>query len=145
MTLSTLRTAAGLTRLAGPYVALAALKRLVPLHTLARWTWRAPRGPRNPERERRIIAQTIKLGHLSRSRDRDCLQRSLLLYRELSRAGADPSLMIGFERVDEGDVAGHAWIVVDGRPVAESAEAIARLVPTCVFGRHGNRERTPLA
>src|SRR5262245_50325727 len=142
MRASQLRTATGLTRLVWAYFAFGALRHLVSLDTLARWAWRRPRGARNIAREQRIIAQSIKLGHLSRTGDRNCLQRSLLLYRELSRAGADPSLVIGFEPNNH-EVTGHAWIVIDGRPVAESPTLIARLTPTCAFGRHGHREPPP--
>jgi len=54
---------------------------------------------------------------LLRSRD-NCLDRSLLAYRYLLAAGASPSLVIGFERPDDA-VLGHAWLLVDGRPVGE--------------------------
>ena len=45
---------------------------------------------------------------------RNCLQRSLVTYRLLARAGADVSAVLGIRR--EGlALAGHAWIQLDGR------------------------------
>jgi hypothetical protein len=49
----------------------------------------------------------------------NCLERSLVAYRFLGRAGASPQLVIGVAR-DERGVRGHAWVTVDGRPIGES-------------------------
>jgi hypothetical protein len=132
------RCAAGLAviRLAGVYLALAVLKRAIPLPVLARWAWREPRGRRNREAERHAIARSIWLRRRLADMDRDCLQRSLLLYRELSRAGADPTLMVGFSN-EAGRVQGHAWVVADGAPIGEAAPDPSRCVPTLSFGRRG--------
>jgi hypothetical protein len=50
---------------------------------------------------------------------RNCLERSLVLYRLLSRAGANPALVLGVRPGPE-RVAGHVWIEIGGRPVAET-------------------------
>jgi hypothetical protein len=66
----------------------------------------------------------------------NCLERSLVLYRVLSRAGAQPALILGARR-DAPSVAGHAWIEVDGAPVCEpEREAYA---PIVAFGARGLR------
>ena len=65
-----------------------------------------------------------------------CLERSLLAYRFLSGAGADPRLLIGI-RVGGGSVIGHAWVVVDGEPLFEQG---ADFETFFAFGRDGTLE-----
>jgi hypothetical protein len=121
------------------YLGFGVLRHLVRLDRLALWAWQSPDGrPAGPDHEARTVALAIRLGQLFRAIDRDCLQRSLLLYRELSAAGAAPSLVVGFGRQDT-RVVGHAWVVVRGEPVAESPEWLASLAPAMVFGRGGQR------
>jgi hypothetical protein len=72
--------------------------------------------------------------------ERDCLPRSLLLYRELSRAGADPSLVVGLRQAD-GAVEGHCWVETEGRPVAEPCDE--RFAPLWTFGHAGAIFRRP--
>ena len=50
---------------------------------------------------------------------RNCLDRSLTLYRVLSRADARPTLVLGARR-GETSVAGHAWIEIDGESPFDS-------------------------
>ena len=45
-----------------------------------------------------LLGRAIKTSRLIGVPDRDCLQRSLLLYRVLSRAGANPRLVVGVRR-----------------------------------------------
>ncbi len=116
---------------------------MVPLPRLVGWAWREPSGPRDPRAEARAIATVVRLRRLTFGDRGDCLQGSLVLFRELSRAGAGPRLLIGFRRT-EGRMAGHAWIVVDGRVVAEPANAVGRFVETIAFGERGVRvDATP--
>jgi hypothetical protein len=130
-------TAWHLTRLGPIYLAYGAFKRLVPIRTLARWSWRPARGTsRNLDAEQRLVSSVLRLSRASGS-DRDCLQRSLVLYRELSRAGADPTLVVGFRRTDRG-LEGHAWVETDGVPVAEPTVREQGFETTCAFGRGGN-------
>lgn len=125
-------------RLGSAYVLIGFLKYVLPLPVLVRWTWREPRGDRNPDAERQVIGRAIWVRRLLGDTDRDCLQRSLLLYRELSRAGADPTLMVGFAKAG-GRVRGHAWVVANGTAVAETPPEAANFVPALSFGRRGRR------
>ncbi|HUL73814.1 MAG TPA: lasso peptide biosynthesis B2 protein [Vicinamibacterales bacterium] len=136
--LQSLATAVGIGRLLPMYAAFGALRYVVPLPTLARWAWQAPSAPRDLAREQRMVARvTWVQAHVARLRPRgDCLHRSLLLYRELSRSGADPMLVVGFRQAG-GRIVGHAWVLADGGPVAESAEAVEAFTPALAFGRDG--------
>ena len=109
------RTGRTIGRLLPVYVAYAFLKRIVPLPQLARMAWKSGPVTRDPEAERRAIAAVTRLRQWF-GRDADCLQASLVLYRELSRLGAAPILAVGF-RGHVGGVEGHAWVSVDGRPI----------------------------
>jgi transglutaminase superfamily protein len=126
-------------RLLPLYVALGALKHLVPVQTLARWAWRPSAGPADPERVRRAVARVWRTQGLLNVGDRDCLQRSLLLYRELSRLGADPTLTIGF-RQSAAHLHGHAWVTTGDEIVAEPA-GVTAYVPAIRFGREGVLEQ----
>ena len=117
-------TAAGLARLLPWYLAFGALRHLVPLPWLARWAWRASSGERDLEFEQKLAARVIRLRRTLEGGRGDCLQSSLVLYRELSRAGADPTLVVGFRRAN-GRMQGHAWVLAEGRPVGESQDASA--------------------
>jgi hypothetical protein len=131
-----------LARLTVPYLSYAVLKRVVPTTILARRAWRArrPKMTRDLEREQRAIATVLRLRRLFGGDRGDCLEAGLLLYGELSRAGADPRLVIGFAR-DNARVIGHAWVEVDGRSVGETDPA-DRFVPAVRFGAFG-RPETP--
>jgi hypothetical protein len=135
-------TAAGMGRLLPWYVAFGVLRHVVPLPRLARWAWHAPSGPRNREFERKVTGRVERLRRILERGRGDCLQSSLLLYRELSRSGADPTLVVGFRR-DQGRMQGHAWVLADGRPVAASQDSIDGFAPTFGFGRSGTLEPTP--
>jgi hypothetical protein len=60
----------------------------------------------------------------------------LLLYRVLSRAGADPTLVVGFQRVND-RILGHAWVRVDGRTLIEPEPDLVRFSPAFGFGARG--------
>ena len=129
-------------RLLPLYVALGALKRVVPVQTLARWAWRPPAGPPDPERVRRAVARVWRTQGLLNLGDHDCLQRSLLLYRELSRLGADPTLTIGFRHSAQ-HLQGHAWVTTPGEAVEVVAEpaGVTGYVAAIRFGRNGALEQ----
>jgi hypothetical protein len=137
-----IRSAWALARLLPAYASFALMKHVVPLETLARRAWREPDDRRDRAAEAHATSRVVRLAHLLRAADRDCLHRSLLLYRELSGAGADPALVLGFRR-EGAALRGHAWIVVDGRPIAESAESLAAFAPAMTFGAHGVRTSAP--
>jgi hypothetical protein len=131
-------TALRLAFYAGACVVLSGAKRLVPLPVLARAMWRDPRGPRDPRREARDVAAVLTATRWLGMRGRGCFQRSLLLYRLLSRSGANPRLVIGFRRQGNG-VEGHAWVKVDGRPIGDLDAGAAAFTPLASFGRNGDR------
>jgi hypothetical protein len=112
------------------------LKRVVPLPKVARMMWadRHARG-RGSERQQRIVraARSI-LRARPLSRDENCLDRSLVLYRFLSMEMLDPRLVLGVRCGPEG-VEGHAWVTVDGRPVVEAS--VADFAPIAVIGPAG--------
>jgi hypothetical protein len=111
-------------RLCPVYFLVLAQERLRPLGKLAAWAHRTPTAKRERDRseEARLIACIVRLCRWFGAIDRNCLRRSVLLYRELSRVGAGPTLNIGF-RQGSGGLEGHAWVVLDGRAVAEADPA----------------------
>ncbi len=123
-------------RLLPAYLLLGLLKHFVPLRWLARWVWCPPAGRRDREAERHLAASVFRLSQLVGLPDRDCLQRSLLLYRVLSRAGAEPKLVVGFDHV-AGRIVGHAWVIIDGHTVSEPQIDLLRYSPAFSFGSQG--------
>jgi hypothetical protein len=100
------------------------------------------------ERDRRVEGQIIRFAWaIYRARPRrnrdNCLERSLLVLRYLSRAGAEPRLRIGARRRDE--VLGHAWVVLDDRPLFESVTSLDGFVVLAEFadGRRVSSEAEP--
>jgi hypothetical protein len=95
---------------------LPVLKHLVSVETLA--SLMTPRRPDTPSdarrRERTATIQRVvtTAGRLIVSSN--CLERSLVTYRLLARAGADVMLVLGVRR-DGRALDGHSWIELDGR------------------------------
>ena len=114
---------------------LPVLKHAVPLPRLTKLMWRdgtpSPRDPREEERVLKVV------GGLSRRAGGNCLARSLVVYRCLSRINADPVLVAGMSR--KGTLVGHAWVTVDGRPLLESPESLDGFVEVLHFGPGGIR------
>jgi hypothetical protein len=77
---------------------------------------------------------------LSRHPETRCLVRSLVVYRFLLRAGFAPELRVGFERTEAG-LRGHAWVLVAGVAVTDSAAQLAALTPAMTFVPEGLRAR----
>lgn len=112
------------------------LKRTVPLPRLVRLMWLSPHSvERNVERERRTIRI---VGRLSRASGGNCLERSLIVYRYLARAGADPRLVVGISK--PGEFLGHVWVTVDGRPMLESPESLRGYTELVTFRAGGAQE-----
>jgi hypothetical protein len=107
---------------------------MVPATTMARWAWRRS-SLRDQDRELRAIAAVSRLRRTLGADRGDCLEAALVLYGELSRAGANPRLVMGFRREDE-RMAGHAWVEVAGAIIGETP-ASPPFVPTVVIGPHG--------
>jgi transglutaminase superfamily protein len=126
---------------------LPGLKYALPLPRLARLMSVRARGDRRwPARERRILALTERLYEADAflAADDDCLERSLLTYRYLARAGADPRLVVGMREAAR-DPRGHAWVTVDGRPVTDTEELVDSFAPIVSFGAGGTRQAEPAA
>jgi hypothetical protein len=122
-----------LLRAVGWRMALPALKHLVPLPTLVRMMC--------PGRQRRVRTRLESVSFLLAHGGRvafssNCLERSLALYRFLTEAGARPRLVMG---VAEGSpaIAGHAWIEVDGLPLADATTP--KYAPVLAFGANGRQ------
>jgi hypothetical protein len=125
-------------RMAAWSVVLPLLRRVVPVRRLARLAWAGSTGVRDAARERQIVRLSAALPRLRlRRRDANCLERSLLAYRFLAQASANPALVIAVRREGEAGVVGHAWTTVDGRPVHESEAAVGDFVPLVEFGPGG--------
>jgi len=72
----------------------------------------------------------------------NCLERSLLAYRYLGRAGAQPRLAMGVRRVG-GHVDGHAWIIVGNSVVDNDLQYGLQPFATVVeFGSDGRPIRS---
>jgi len=121
-------------------VTLPVLKYLLPFPTLARLMWSEPRRQEDHQSGRPdvILKAWRSGGRLLVSKN--CLERSLLLYRLLSREGANPTIVFGVDRGTE-TVNGHAWIEVDGGVVHDPATADYTRVAT--FGVNGQLAGTP--
>jgi hypothetical protein len=115
---------------------LPVLKRMLPLRRLVMLMWAAGPGGQARGEARPIVVLSASLTRLRPRLRSNCLERSLLAYRFLSRAGADPRLVIGVGNVD-GKMAGHAWVTLDGVPVHEPPETVVGFAPLVEFGREG--------
>jgi Transglutaminase-like superfamily len=121
-------------------LALPVLKRALPLAALARLAWPRRRSPsRRPDREELVTRIATRLyGGGAAEADDNCLERCLLAYRFLAQAGAEPRLACGVRKAD-GEIVGHAWIVLDGRPFAHAGERIEEFTAITAFGQGGAR------
>lgn len=131
-----LRSAWDIARLLPLFVSFGILKHLVPIRRLVRLAWHPPVPLPHPDAMQRVASLILRIGTFAGWPDRDCLQRSLLLYRELSRLGGQPELVVGFRR-SGANLVGHSWVTLDGRLVAEDARGLDAFVPALRFGSHG--------
>ena len=114
------------------------LKRVVPLETLVRLMHRRPLGPRSPALEARLEGYIAQRARFPFRAPANCLERSLAAYRVLCARNAAPELVIGFRRT-AGEVRGHVWRTVDGRPLGESSATLANYTAVEVFDSEGRR------
>ena len=117
---------------------LPVLKYIVPVRVLARFMWSPPTESASGEsadadaRLRSLLFIWQHGGRLFVSAN--CLERSLVLYRLLSKNGSNPRLILGVNRRDAG-IAGHAWIEKDGRAFLDDmVQSYERLA---IFGVNG--------
>lgn len=119
---------------------LPVLKHALPLPRLARLMWSERAGERRPKQEAQVATLARWIYRLRPLAWRDnCLERSLLVYRYLSRSGAEPRLVVAVGLDDEG-VAGHVWVTVDGEPVNDSRAGLQVFSPVVTFGAHARRD-----
>jgi len=117
------------------------LKRVVPLKKLAPFMWSLPSGSPDTEREQKIAAVVRWIYIFIFSNEKSCLERSLLLYRFLSRNNQDPRLVTGMRRTETGQWNGHAWIEVDGKPFEETITHVQDFRALIFFGPEGVMEQ----
>jgi hypothetical protein len=115
------------------------LKRLIPLSRLAKMMWsNEGAGVGFTERQLRMFHVTEMVSRGGRVLvSSNCLERSLVLYRLFSRAGANPRLVLGTV-VQQSAVCGHAWVEVDGEPVGEPDRA--RYTAVMTLGERGHMD-----
>lgn len=118
-------------------ITLPVLKHAISLPKLARLA--SPNAERTPDRELERESAAV-VARLFRGVPRDgrgnCLERSLVLYRFLSLAGADPKLVVGMGHGGTRFV-GHAWVVVEDEVVLDSRDEVARFKTLAEFGPGG--------
>ena len=119
-------------------ISLPLVKQVIPVRTLVRWM--SPRiqstGEIDSVRGARLQAIRYFLAHGGRVvMSENCLVRSLVLFRFLAEVGAAPALVMGVSR-EGGRVDGHAWIEVDGEPLADATTG--RYTPVLIFGDGGS-------
>jgi hypothetical protein len=118
-------------------LAVPVLKRAVSLPSLARLMWSSGIGPRDLAKESAIVRLTWWTSRVQPRRFPDnCLERSLVAYRFLARAGARPRLVTGVGR-DGAELVGHVWVTVDGEPVHDRVESLRAYKTLVEFGEHG--------
>jgi hypothetical protein len=106
------------------------LRQLVDLMNVRPHDW-----ARRPDREQRIVTLAERVFDYGRSSE-DCLELSLVTYRYLAAAGADPRLVIAI-RTDGGLARGHAWVTVDGVPVHDSPSLLDDFASLVTFESGG--------
>jgi len=70
---------------------------------------------------------------LAATRRRNCLTRSLVLYRMLRRRGVDARLRMGVRRAGTEGIAGHAWLVLDDVPCCPYGQDPAEYAVTVAY------------
>lgn len=126
--------------------ALPVLKHIFPIRPLVTLVWRAPRLTPDQARDERVVTFARWACRLTRPRSGgNCLERGLIAYRFLLEGRAAPTLVIGMGRGQRAEIAGHAWVLVDGAPAGESAASVSQYVPMLAFGPDGALIRSPLA
>lgn len=118
-------------------LALPVLKRVLSIARLARLMGASRDRVFDPARQSAIAKAAWWASRVQPRRFPDnCLERSLVSYRYLGLAGADPELVLGVRRAGT-DLIGHAWVIVDGNPVHDSAADLESYSELARFGRGG--------
>jgi hypothetical protein len=119
-------------------VCLPVLKRFVPLPSLVRLMWSDAPLPVDVQAETIVRLAAILYPPREDGARGNCYERSLVVYRYLSRARGNPTFVVGVDRA-EGEVGGHVWVLLDGRPVHDTPEHLAGHVELVSFGPQGRR------
>jgi hypothetical protein len=124
-------------------ISLPVLKRLIGVETLVkRMAARAASSPIAPA-DRVAVIRQVAAGGGRLLVSANCLERSLVYYRLLSRAGADPVLVLGVRR-DGSSLKGHAWVALDGQPFEVSKDEYTPVVTFALTaGAQGRAGRLP--
>jgi hypothetical protein len=125
-------------RLFGWRLALTALKRAVPIARLVQLMADLP--PRNLSRDTGEIVELVDWIYASR-RDADlgnCLDRSLVLYRFISRNEPRARLVLGM-RQGPGKLEGHAWVLAGDREIGANPDHGPGFQPLAVFDANGRK------
>jgi Transglutaminase-like superfamily len=124
-------------RMVGWRLAVPPLKWALPLPRLVRVMWTEGRWSTSEADRQRIVTLAHALYGPRGGRLLDnCLERSLVTYRFLAEAGADPQLVVAVSD-SRGPVRGHVWVTVDGAPLREDDEPLEEFAPMVMFGRGG--------
>ena len=119
-------------------ILLPLLKIFIPVKSLARFMWISSKTPvRNLEQEQKIATLVRWIYLFVLSNKKNCVERSLILYRFLSRINSDPILVTGLRHLEDGIWKGHAWILVDGKPFGEPETSVEDFRTLVIFGRNG--------
>lgn len=94
--------------------------------------------PKADEAERIARIASALYRHRPPLRD-NCLERSLVMYRFLCLAGAEPQLALGVRKCGH-TVDGHVWVVVDGQPLADDHGSLVDFAEMVIFGASGGIE-----
>ncbi|MBA3735457.1 MAG: lasso peptide biosynthesis B2 protein [Actinobacteria bacterium] len=120
-------------------LALPPLTRLVSISALTSRLWSKRVTQARAGHVERVVHLTRAIYGARRPLRDNCLSRSLLTYRFLAKAGADPRLVVGVRRgADYLD--GHVWVVLGGSPVHECADSVEGFRKVLVFGPRGRPE-----
>jgi hypothetical protein len=130
-------------RMLGWRLVLPGLKWTLPLPRLVRLMWSsAEPGAASVERLDRIATLARGLsGPRGAGALDNCLERSLLTYRFLSKAGAKPELVVGFSESGTA-LRGHAWVTLENRELRGQDEPPEEFKTLVSFGRGGAISRS---
>jgi hypothetical protein len=122
-------------RMCGWALLLPVLKRVVPIRPLVRLLRRSPDGSAFPAARIVLYARWAARAVRWRSGG-NCLERSLLAFRYLGASGAQPTLVVGLAPSGSRMI-GHAWVLLDGRPVGETNDELRRFTAVMAFACDG--------
>lgn len=101
--------------------ALLILQRFLPLPRLmALYDPEPAESPRPKVEPRRLVTLVTALVRIT-LRDRFCMKRSILIFHFLQKWGYDARIYFGVVK-EANELQGHAWVELDGKPMAERGD-----------------------